>query len=122
MSHTPLDRIEIAGLTVFCILGTQEWERLGKSEGMIDLTVYSDLQAAARSDSIGDTADYATIAADVSKYAGKSQFQLSESLAEGIADVCLSMPKVERVDVRVEKKGPLAEGIRVAIAISRPVA
>jgi dihydroneopterin aldolase len=119
MSDSPPDRIEIFGLTVFCILGTQEWERLVKSEVVIDLTVYSDLQAAARSDSVGDTADYAAIAAAVSDYARESHFKLAESLAQGIADVCLGMPNVERIDVRLQKKGPLGEGIRVTVAISR---
>ena len=121
MSDTPIDHIAITGLRVFCVLGTQKWERHVRSEVVIDLTVYADLQAAARSDSVADTVDYTAIAAAVTDFAGASEFQLAEAFAEGIADVCLGIPGVGRVDVRVEKKGALSDGTRVAVAISRPV-
>ena len=120
MSDRSLDRIQISGLRVFCVLGVQKWERLVKHEVTIDLTLHTDIGESARLHDLARTVDYKTVTARVIEFAERSDFELVETLAEGVADVCLAIPRVERVDVRIDKAGALDRADRVAIEITRP--
>lgn len=120
MSDYHLDRIRISGLRVFCTLGVQKWERLVRREVIIDLTLHAAVRDPARRDDIAGTVDYAAAAELVIEFTESSEFKLLESLAEGVADLCLALPCVERVDVRIEKVGALDRAERVAVEITRP--
>jgi FolB domain-containing protein len=55
----------------------------------------------------------------VREFVESSSFFLVEKLATEVARLCLRDPKVERVDVRVEKPGALRFARTVAVEISR---
>ena len=119
MGNQTLDRIKISGITALCTLGTQDWERLVKTEIVIDLSIYFDQRKSANTDNLENTVDYAAVTEAVSQYVNESSFKLAESLAEGVANICLGIDKIEKVEVELEKRSPLANGIRVAVEISR---
>jgi 7,8-dihydroneopterin aldolase/epimerase/oxygenase len=56
------DRIELRGLRVRGHHGVYEHERRDGQEFVVDITVWMDLTAAARSDDLADTLDYGALA------------------------------------------------------------
>ena len=114
------DVIKLEGLTLLCTLGMHEWERHVNREVCLDLALHTDISAAAASDKIEDAVDYSSVIKRISGFVTESKFKLIESLAEGIAAECLSLPGVISVDLRVEKVGASDIAGRVAVEITRP--
>ena len=119
MCDRPLDRIDIDGLRVRCVIGVFDWEREEKQDVIIHLRLYADLSAACRSDRLEDTIDYKALKKRVIAAAESSECFLVENLAQRIADVCLEDARVRRVAVRVEKPAALRFARTVAIEIDR---
>jgi len=117
--HRPLDRIRIRELAARCIVGIKEWERTKRQEISISVTLHADLADACRSDDIDDTVDYKRLKQRILAFVEQSEFYLIERLAEGIADLCLAEPRVERVEVLVDKLGALRFARSVAVEITR---
>ena len=116
----PRDVIKLEGLRLLCTLGMHEWERHVNREVCLDLTLHTDISAAAASDKIEDAVDYSGVIKRISEFVTGSRFKLIEALAEGIAAECLSLSGVTRVDLRVEKVGASDVASRVAVEITRP--
>jgi len=117
-----LDRIHIRDLLLRCIIGINDDERREKQDVNINITLYADLSAAGRSDSIEDTVNYRSIKKAVIAMVESSACWLVEHLAERIADVCLEDQQVRMVNVRVAKPGALrfARTVEVEIDRTRP--
>ena len=114
------DIIRLEGLRLLCTLGMHDWERHVNREVCLDLALHTDISAAAASDRIENAVDYSTVLKRIRGYVTESKFKLIESLAEGIATECLSLPGVTRVDLKVEKVGASEIASRVAVEITRP--
>lgn len=114
-----LDRIHIRDLHLRCIIGVDDEERRDKQDLSIDVTMYADLRAAGRSDRIEDTVDYEAMEKRVIAMGEQSQCRLIEHLADRIADICLSEPRVQRAIVTVDKPGALRFARSVAVEIVR---
>jgi len=114
-----MDRIRICDLLVRCILGINERERHEKQDVVINLTLYTDLHKAGKSDLIEDTVDYRALKKRVLSMAEGSQYFLVEALAEAIAGLCLDQQEVQQVDVCVEKPHALRFARSVAVEITR---
>lgn len=114
-----MDRIHIYDLLARCILGINEIERREKQDVVINLTVYTDMRKAGKSDRIEDSVDYRALKKRVLAMVESSQFFLEEALAAAIAELCLSQPGVLQVDVHVEKPSALRFARSVAVEISR---
>jgi dihydroneopterin aldolase len=117
----PGDTIRIRGLRVPCIIGTTELERARRQEVVLDVSLAVSLSTAGRSDRLEDTVDYAELAARLTALVGSSSFRLLEALAEAVASACLAGPRVQRVEVRLEKPRavPLARSAEVRIVRER---
>jgi FolB domain-containing protein len=114
-----VDRVLISDLAVRCIIGVNEEERREKQDVLVNLTLYTDIRAAARSDRLEDGVDYRDLRTDVVEMAEQSRYYLLETLAEAIASVCLEHHGVEKVMVRVDKPGALHSARSVAVEIER---
>ncbi len=114
-----MDRIRICDLLVRCILGINDGERREKQDVLINLTIYTDLRKAGKSDRIEDTVDYRALKKRVLAMVESSQFFLEEALADAVAELCLATPGVEQVEVRVEKPNALRFARSVAVEITR---
>ena len=114
-----MDRIRISDLLVRCILGINEKERHDKQDVVINLTLYTDLRKAGKSDRIEDTVDYRALKKCVLTMAEGSQYLLVEALAEAVAELCLAQHGVQQVDVCVEKPHALRFARSVAVEITR---
>ena len=114
-----LDRIHIKDLLLRCILGVKPDEREKKQDVVINVTLYADLKAAGRSDSIDDTVNYKSIKNDIAALVEDSSYYLVEKLAEQIAITCLGYSKVRSVRVLVEKPGALRFARSVGVEVFR---
>ncbi|MBF0285162.1 MAG: dihydroneopterin aldolase [Magnetococcales bacterium] len=114
-----MDRIEIRGLRLRCVIGIEEWERKTQQEVRVDVSLTVDLRAAGTSDDLADTINYKTIAKGAQALAESSSFRLVEALAEAIAGLCLKDERVEEAEVSVRKPGALRFTRTVGVTIRR---
>ena len=113
------DRIRIEDLSLRCIIGVNDWERTQKQEVLIHITLETDTRAAGRSDRIEDTVNYRSLTKKVIEHVEASSYFLVEALAESIAAICLTDPRVSAVEVGVDKPGALRFARSVGVAITR---
>ena len=113
------DRIQIKDLLLRTIIGINEEERRNRQDVLINITLHADTQAAGTSDDTEDAVNYRTITKRVIKRVEESSSNLVEKMAAEIAAICLEDPRVEAVDVRVEKPGALRFARSVGVEIHR---
>ncbi len=113
------DFIVIRDLLVRGILGINDWEREQPQDILLNLTLFTDLRRAARSDDIADTVNYRTITKKILSHVEKTTRYTVEALAGDVARLCLEEPGVARVRVRVEKPGALRFARSVGVEIDR---
>ena len=114
-----MDRIFLTALSVEAIIGIYDWEREVRQHIEIDLEMWVDLSAAAKSDSIEDTLNYKSIAKRILAFAQESRFRLVEALAGEVARIVLAEFPVERVRVTVHKPGAVRHSRDVGVVIER---
>lgn len=113
------DRIEIRDLLLRGILGINPEEREKKRDILINLTLYTDLRPAGKSDDIACTANYRTMTKRVIEHVENVGRCTVEALATDVARLCLEDPRVTRVRVRIEKPGALRFARSVGVEIER---
>lgn len=113
------DRIDIAGLAVPTVIGIFDWERKRRQRVLLDLTLWTDVRRAARSDRIEDALDYKRVSKRLQEFVGKSRFLLLERLAEEVAAILIREFGVRKVRVRAEKPGALRGARTVAVTVTR---
>ena len=114
-----MDKIYIRDLALRCIIGLYPEERKNKQDVIINIVLETDLRAAGKSDSLNDTVDYKAIKLAILDFVENSSFQLIESLAEGIATICLKDTRVQSATVTIDKPGALRFCRSVAVEITR---
>ena len=118
-SNRMQDLIYIKDLRLQTIIGIFGWEREVRQEVSIDLEMTFDCKRAAKTDAIEDTIDYKKITKGIIKFVEESEFQLQETLAEGIADLVKNEYKVDSLKLRVSKPGALRHAEDVGVFIHR---
>lgn len=105
-----LDVITLRGIRARGNHGVYAFERENSQPFGVDLSLYVDTRAAARSDDIGQTVDYARIAKQVVDVLTGPPVYLVETLASRVAEAVLANPRVRAVDVTIHKpEAPLQE-------------
>ena len=118
-SNRMQDLIYIKDLRLQTIIGIFGWEREVRQEVSIDLEMSFDCKRAAKTDAIKDAIDYKKITKGIIKFVEESEFQLQETLAEGIADLVKNQYKVDSLKLRVSKPGALRHAEDVGVIIHR---
>lgn len=118
-----LDRVALRGLRGFGRHGVLPSERATGQQFVVDVDLGLDTRAAAGSDDLIDTVDYAGLADRVVALVEGEPVNLIETLAERIAAMCLDNVGVEQVQVTVHKpEAPVAvafDDVSVTIMRSR---
>lgn len=114
-----MDRIFVTALAAETIIGIHDWEREVRQRVEIDLEMWVDLAAAAKSDSIDDTLNYRSVAKRVLAFVQESRFNLVEALAGEIARLVLAEFEVARVRVTVHKPGAIRHSKDVGVIVER---
>ena len=97
------DRIELRGLRFTGHHGVLPAERENGQPFVVDVVLEVDTRAAAASDDLSRTVDYADVAARVGTIVTGEPVDLIETLAQRIADACLGPAEVTAVEVTVHK-------------------
>ncbi len=114
-----MDKIYIRDLALRCIIGIYPEERRDRQDVIINVTMSGDFSAAGLSDDIDDAVNYETITKQMIALVEESSFNLIETLADKLADICLEHPKVEEATVSVDKPGALRFARSVAFETTR---
>ena len=85
----------------------------------LTISIYADLSKAGQTDSYEDAVDYRSIKKQVLAAVEGSKYFLLEALTEKVATVCLKVPGVLKVQVRVDKPSALRFARSVAVEITR---
>lgn len=114
--ETCADRLELLGLEVECVIGDLPDERRCEQRLVVDVSLACDLAAAAASDALRDTVDYAALSAKIRDTLRDARCHMIERAAECVAAICLADPRVKEARVRVEKSG-CVRGLRAAAVV-----
>jgi FolB domain-containing protein len=119
-----MDRLAVRGLTLRGHHGVFDFERRDGQDFVIDLVLGLDTAPAAASDDLHDTVDYGTLVEQVRTAVENDPVDLIETLAQRVADVCLTHAEVQTVEVTVHKPhAPIQatfEDVALTIHRSRP--
>jgi dihydroneopterin aldolase len=110
---TALDKLELCGLEVVCVIGDLPEERQVEQRLTVDVSLVLDVTAAAANDVLRETVDYAALAESIRSTLRQARCHMIERAAGCVAQVCLADPRVAEVRVRVEKTGAVP-GLRAA--------
>lgn len=117
-----MDRIEIRGLRLRCIIGFNPDERREKQDVIIDMTLFTDLRAGGESDNPDDILNYRTVNKAVIKHVEASSYNTLEALAASIARVAVVECGAPHIQVTVQKPGALRFTDSVGVTIERTTA
>jgi len=98
-----LDRLAVRGITVTGHHGVFDFERHAGQRFVVDLVLGLDTRPAAAGDELDRTVDYGAVVSRVVEAVENDPVDLIETLAQRIADVCLTDPRVEWAEVTVHK-------------------
>jgi 7,8-dihydroneopterin aldolase/epimerase/oxygenase len=109
----------LTGLRAFGRHGVFEHERADGQEFVVDVAVWMDLAAAARTDELVDTVDYGVLAHRVAAVVGGPPCRLIETVAARIADDVLSSDhRVHAAEVTVHKPSAPVDHAFVDVAVT----
>ncbi|MBU8579052.1 2-amino-4-hydroxy-6-hydroxymethyldihydropteridine diphosphokinase [Brevibacterium luteolum] len=114
------DAITLTGLKVYGYHGVFDFERREGQDFIVDVTLHTDTRAAAASDALVDTADYGTLAEDIAAIIAGEPLNLIETLAERIADHCLTVAESATVTVHKPAAPVPVAFDDVSVTITRP--
>lgn len=112
------DRIVLRDLRVRAIVGIHPWEREKPQELVINLTLFRDLEGAARSGEVAETVHYGTLARAVLAHAQSAGHRLIETLARDLARIALEHG-AERVVVRIDKPWAVEQAAAAGVELER---
>ena len=118
MNH--LDRIFIKDLMVRGIVGIKPEERANRQDILVNATFWADTRAPGASDAIEETVNYRTAAKAMITHIESTEPKLVEKLAADLVYLCFeSDPRIEAVELSVEKPGAVRYSRSVGLAIYR---
>ena len=112
-----MDRIFINGLRVNALIGCYPAERERRQGITLDLEFGVDLAAAAASDELADTVNYAELEERIHALVSTSHFKLIEALAGAVGRLALEYEPIRFVRVRVDKPGAAKYARSIAVEL-----
>src|SRR5919198_5554751 len=106
-----MDRILMEGMAFFGRHGVFPAERELGARFTVDVELMGDLRAAAASDRLDATINYAQAYELVKEVVEGDPCHLLEAVAQRIAERLLELPRVEQGTVRVRERAPLEGGV-----------
>ncbi|MEV6068709.1 dihydroneopterin aldolase [Nocardia sp. NPDC052001] len=97
------DRIELRGLRVFGHHGVFDYEKRDGQDFVVDLTVWTDFAAAAKSDDIADTIHYGELADLAVRIVAGEPRDLVETVVSELADAVMADTRIREVEVVLHK-------------------
>lgn len=112
------DELAVLGIECYGHHGVFDFERREGQVFVIDLVLGIDTTPAAASDDLRDTVDYGTLVNSVKAAVETDPVDLIETLAQRIANVCLTNGRVQWVRVTVHKPDAPIEATFADVALT----
>lgn len=103
------DRILISAIDCVAGIGVTPEERTIRQRLSIDVELFMDTSAPAKTDSLKDAIDYARVAALVAQVCREHDYHLIETVAERLSERILAAFPTPKVRILVRKISPVAE-------------
>ena len=116
-----MDKIIIRQLRLETMIGLYPWERQVRQQLLVDMEIGTDISAAAASDDLHHTINYAEVCEQVAAVADAGRFKLLETFAERIARLVLTEFAAPWIKVSVYKLDTLTQVEKVGVVIERGV-
>ncbi len=113
------DKIYLRNVHADILIGINPEEREVRQPVIVNATLYTDCLSAAQSDNIADAVDYSVLHDEMVNHMHSTHYDLIETLAEKLAELCLRDPRVNWCTLSVDKPEALEYAESVAIEISR---
>lgn len=97
------DRIALTGIEVYAKHGVLVHEQQRAQVFRVDVTAYTDLSFAGKSDDLADALDYSTLAMEIREVVGAESHHLIETVAASVAEVVLGHDQVTKTVVTIHK-------------------
>jgi len=114
-----MDIVFIHDLKIDTVIGIYDWERKIRQTISVDIEMATDIQKSAKSDNIGDTLSYKTVAKRLIEFVEQSDFELVEALAEKICAIIIGEFSVPWVKLTLSKPGAVRGSTAVGVIIER---
>ena len=114
-----LDKIQIQGLNVDCIIGILPDERTNAQPVVVDITAWLDTREAARSCMLQLSLDYAQLTNDMAFILESGKFLLLETAASALCHYVLAHELVAQCSVKIAKPKALDGKAVPAVEITR---
>jgi dihydroneopterin aldolase len=118
-SATNTRRIFVRDLVMLCSIGVHGYEHDAKQRIRLNLDLDAVEGAEAINDDLRNVVCYDEIIQAVRRLVDAGHIRLIETLAERIAGLCLSDPRIRKVRVQIEKLDVYADVASVGIVIER---
>lgn len=115
VARTRRRRMFVRGLVLDCAIGVHPHELGARQKVRIDVDLHVADPDSPLGDRLSEVVSYDDVVAGIRSVVGAGHVNLVETLAERIADMCLTDRRIDRVRVRVEKLEVLAAGVGVEI-------
>jgi dihydroneopterin aldolase len=112
------DTISIKGLQLPCFIGVPDEERASQQTLLADISLSLTHPLSRLHDHIDDTVDYDALSQQLVQEAQHHPRQLIETLADDLAQRCLSHPKVAQASITI-RKFILPNTEHVAVTLTR---
>ncbi|MBN8412307.1 dihydroneopterin aldolase [Halomonas denitrificans] len=114
-----MDQVLIEGLELDTVIGVYDWERSITQRLIVDLTLATDIRAAAADDDLSKTLDYDAISRRIGVFASEHDFQLVETFAERLASLLMQEYGISWLRMTLRKPGAVANAASVGVRIER---
>lgn len=114
-----MDQIFIKDLLLRGVIGISDQERAQPQDILVNITIFTDVRKAGKTDHVDDSVNYRTVAKKIIAHNEKIHRYTVEALAEDIATLCMEEKGVESVRVKVEKPGAVRFSKSVGVEIER---
>lgn len=114
-----MDKVYISQLHVETIIGVYDFEKETKQSLYFDVEMLTDIRAAAQSDDINLTVDYAKVSEEIIAHTTAKPVELLETLLEQLASMILSNFNVQQVTIKVSKPAAVPAAQTVGVEITR---
>ena len=118
-NRADLDRILVQDLVLSCWIGVYEHEKEADQRVRFNLELLVGRNPVPVADDIDNVVCYDHVILGIKEILAAGHINLVETLAERIADLCLSEPRVQKAKIRVEKLDVLPGEGRVGVEIER---
>lgn len=113
------DRVFLQELKVETVIGAYDWERSIRQNLWLDLSLAFDCRPAGTTDDLSKALDYDALSRHIRDWASRQSFELIETFAEQLCVLIYEFCGVRDIDVRINKRGAVADCSGVGIHIRR---